>query len=140
MADSETEPTADVVGEGIQQVPLVIPVKVVPAAAEARDALLQAIGKEAEHLAERSQGQASKALEELARAYALVMCDPTTATAGPAKVNARYASADLSGFTGSVVYGFGEQAGANSNVQAFGAGGTYVNGPLGLYAGYLPKK
>ncbi|MEO6921709.1 MAG: porin [Collimonas sp.] len=52
----------------------------------------------------------------------------------------RYNSPNVQGFTGSLIYGFGEEAGANSNGQAFGAGGTYDNGPLGLYLGYYQSK
>lgn len=39
-----------------------------------------------------------------------------------------------------MIYGFGEQAGQNSAGQSFGAGGTYDNGPLGLYLGYYQSK
>lgn len=52
----------------------------------------------------------------------------------------RYDSMNLSGFTGSLIYGFGEQAGHTTAGQSFGAGGTYANGPLGLYAGYYQSK
>jgi len=52
----------------------------------------------------------------------------------------RYDSPELQGFKGSVIYGFGEQAGQNSAGQSFGAGGTYDNGPLGLYLGYYQSK
>ncbi len=43
-----------------------------PAAADARDTLLRAFGAEAQHVADKFPGQASKALAELAHAYALV--------------------------------------------------------------------
>ncbi|MEU0633746.1 hypothetical protein [Streptomyces sp. NPDC005989] len=72
MADqptSEEQPTAD---EGVQQIPAVIRVEQPPAAADARDALLAAIGAQAQAVADKSAGQASAALVELARAYALV--------------------------------------------------------------------
>ncbi|MFE2864910.1 hypothetical protein [Embleya sp. NPDC059259] len=46
------------------------------AAAEARDRLLRAIGREAQHVADTSAGEASTALAELARAYALVTTPP----------------------------------------------------------------
>lgn len=52
----------------------------------------------------------------------------------------RYDSMNLSGFTGSLIYGFGEQAGQTTAGQSFGAGGTYVHGPLGVYAGYYQSK
>ncbi|MFD9357901.1 hypothetical protein [Streptomyces sp. NPDC060031] len=60
------------VNKGVQQIPAVIQVAPVPAAAEARDELLAAIGAEAKHLMEKSDGHAATALAELARAYALV--------------------------------------------------------------------
>ncbi|MCY0992210.1 hypothetical protein OV203_34045 [Nannocystis sp. ILAH1] len=49
--------------------------------ADARDKLLAAIGAEAQHLAEKSAGQASTALAELAHAFALVT-SPNPAAAG----------------------------------------------------------
>ncbi|AMP01901.1 gram-negative porin family protein [Collimonas arenae] len=52
----------------------------------------------------------------------------------------RYDSPNVQGFKGSLIYGFGEQAGQNSAGQSFGAGGTYDNGPLGLYLGYYQSK
>ncbi|MFI6586090.1 hypothetical protein [Embleya sp. NPDC050493] len=78
MTDPDTKSTAPVVEEeGVRQVvPAVIRVAPSPAAADARDALLDAIGKEARVLADTHPGQASQALRELAHAYALV----TTAT------------------------------------------------------------
>ncbi len=61
----------------VQQIPAVIRVREVPAAAEAREKLLQAIAAEAEAIMNKSQRQASTALEELARAYALVTSGAT---------------------------------------------------------------
>jgi len=52
----------------------------------------------------------------------------------------RYNTPDLSGFTGSLIYGFGETAGQTSAGQSFGAGGQYANGPLGLFAAYYQSK
>ncbi|PFH09276.1 putative porin [Collimonas sp. PA-H2] len=52
----------------------------------------------------------------------------------------RYNTPDLSGFTGSLIYGFGEAAGQTSNGQSFGLGGQYANGPLGLFAAYYQSK
>ncbi|MFC5472372.1 porin [Paraherbaspirillum soli] len=52
----------------------------------------------------------------------------------------RYNSPDVAGFTGSAIYGFGEQAGKTSGGQSFGLGGMYKNGGLGLYAGYFQAK
>ncbi|GGU67023.1 hypothetical protein [Streptomyces lavendofoliae] len=54
------------------EIPALHNVTDVPAAAEARDALLRAIGQEARHVADKSAGHASTALVELARAYTLV--------------------------------------------------------------------
>ncbi len=74
-AEATAEATAD---EGIQQIPIVMSVTELPAVADARDALLRAIGQEAQNLTDKFPGQASKALEELARAYALVTTDTTS--------------------------------------------------------------
>jgi len=52
----------------------------------------------------------------------------------------RYNTPDLAGFTGSLIYGFGEAAGQTSNGQSFGLGGQYANGPLGLFAAYYQSK
>ena len=52
----------------------------------------------------------------------------------------RYDTPNLNGFSGSVIYGLGEQAGKNSAGQSFGLGGIYKNGPLGLYLGYFQAK
>jgi len=52
----------------------------------------------------------------------------------------RYNTPDLSGFTGSLIYGFGETAGKTSAGQSFGLGGQYANGPLGLFAAYYQSK
>ncbi|MFF4104353.1 hypothetical protein [Streptomyces sp. NPDC001903] len=60
------------VSDGVQQIPAAVTVTEVPAAADARDALLRAIGAEAQLVVEKSAGQAASALVELARAYALV--------------------------------------------------------------------
>ncbi|MEU8983032.1 hypothetical protein ACFVXA_02415 [Streptomyces sp. NPDC058246] len=57
----------------VELIPATRTVAEVPAAADARDALLQAISQEARNVADKSQGQASTALEQLARAYALVV-------------------------------------------------------------------
>jgi len=51
-----------------------------------------------------------------------------------------YTTANLSGFTGNLMYGFGEQAGKTSAGQAFGVGGKYENGPLGLAVNYYQSK
>lgn len=51
-----------------------------------------------------------------------------------------YTTANLSGFTGNLLYGFGEQAGQTSNGQSFGVAGKYENGPLGLGINYYQSK
>ncbi|GGU67031.1 hypothetical protein [Streptomyces lavendofoliae] len=72
MTSNEPQTAPVDTGEGIQQIPAVIPAREIPGATDARDALLRAIGQEAQHVADKFPGQSSKALEELARAYALV--------------------------------------------------------------------
>jgi predicted porin len=52
----------------------------------------------------------------------------------------RYDTANLSGFTGSLFYGFGEVAGKTSAGQALGFAGNYSNGPFGIGAGYYQSK
>jgi len=52
----------------------------------------------------------------------------------------RYNTNNLNGFTGSLIYGFGEQAGQTSAGQSFGAGLKYENGPLALAAAYYQSK
>ncbi|WP_406187881.1 hypothetical protein [Streptomyces sp. NBC_01006] len=82
MTSASPEESAEATaGEGIQQIPIVMSVTELPAVADARDALLRAIGQEAQNATDKFPGQASKALEELARAYALVTTD-TTSVAG----------------------------------------------------------
>ena len=51
-----------------------------------------------------------------------------------------YTTNNLSGFTGNLLYGFGETAGQTSAGQAFGAGLKYDNGPLGLGLNYYQSK
>ncbi|MDR6584464.1 porin [Herbaspirillum sp. BH-1] len=51
-----------------------------------------------------------------------------------------YTTTNLSGFTGNLIYGFGEQAGKTSAGQAYGIGGKYDNGPLGLGINYYQSK
>ncbi|WP_395824761.1 porin [Collimonas sp.] len=52
----------------------------------------------------------------------------------------RYDSNSISGFTGSLFYGFGEVAGQTSAGQAFGLGANYANGPFGIGLGYFQTK
>lgn len=52
----------------------------------------------------------------------------------------RYNTPNFNGFTGSVIYGFGEQAGSTGAGQSFGLGGTYANGPLNIGLGYFQSK
>jgi len=51
-----------------------------------------------------------------------------------------FTTANLSGFTGNLMYGFGETAGKTSAGQSFGLGAKYDNGPLGLGATYYQSK
>ena len=51
-----------------------------------------------------------------------------------------YTTANLSGFTGNLLYGFGETAGKTSAGQSFGLGAKYDNGPLGLGINYYQSK
>ncbi|QNB09327.1 porin [Herbaspirillum frisingense] len=51
-----------------------------------------------------------------------------------------YTTTNLSGFTGNLIYGFGETAGKTSAGQSFGIGGKYDNGPLGLGINYYQSK
>jgi predicted porin len=51
-----------------------------------------------------------------------------------------YTTANLSGFTGNLIYGFGETAGKTSAGQSFGLGAKYDNGPLGLGVNYYQSK
>ncbi|OWY28519.1 porin [Herbaspirillum robiniae] len=52
----------------------------------------------------------------------------------------RFDTANLSGFTGSLYYAFGEVAGKTSAGQGFGIGGNYANGPFGIGAAYFQTK
>ncbi|WDZ95804.1 porin [Herbaspirillum sp. WKF16] len=51
-----------------------------------------------------------------------------------------YTTNSIAGFTGNLMYGFGEQAGQTSAGQAFNIGGKYDNGPLGLGINYYQSK
>jgi len=51
-----------------------------------------------------------------------------------------YTTTNLGGFTGNLMYGFGETAGQTSSGQSFGLGGKYDNGPLGLGINYYQSK
>lgn len=51
-----------------------------------------------------------------------------------------YTTNNLGGFTGNLIYGFGEVAGKTSAGQAFGLAGKYDNGPLGLGINYYQSK
>jgi predicted porin len=52
----------------------------------------------------------------------------------------RYNTPNVGGFYGSAIYGFGEQAGANTAGQSYGLGGAYANGPLGVGLAYFEAK
>ncbi|MFD9593719.1 hypothetical protein ACFWA9_13315 [Kitasatospora sp. NPDC059973] len=73
-----SEPSDIPADEGVKQIPVTIQVPEAPGAADARESLLKAIGKEAELVADKYPGQASKALTELAHAYALVTVGTST--------------------------------------------------------------
>lgn len=73
------------------QIPAMITMTEHPALTQARSALLKAIGQEAQHVADKHQGQASKQLEELARAYALVTAGAPAVVAGTPAIGARSA-------------------------------------------------
>lgn len=51
-----------------------------------------------------------------------------------------YTTNNIAGFTGNLMYGFGESAGQTSAGQAFNVGGKYDNGPLGLGINYYQSK
>jgi predicted porin len=51
-----------------------------------------------------------------------------------------YTTNNLGGFTGNLIYGFGETAGKTTAGQSFGIGGKYDNGPLGLGINYYQSK
>ncbi|MFI7004443.1 hypothetical protein [Nocardia sp. NPDC050175] len=100
MTINETEPAADFASDGIQQIPATVPqappAPLPPAAAEARDQLLRAIGREAEQVVTTNPGHASAALVELASAYALVANGTPSGTV-PVRVGSR--SAEYGGAT-----------------------------------------
>jgi hypothetical protein len=76
-------PVEETQDSGIQQVPLVFGVQETPGVGEAREQLLQAIAREAQHVTDKQAGNASGPLEQLARAYALVT-QPAVALPQPA--------------------------------------------------------
>jgi predicted porin len=51
-----------------------------------------------------------------------------------------YATANLNGFSASVSYGLGEQAGQNSTLRNVGFGAQYVNGPVNVQFAYQDSK
>ncbi|MCX5207667.1 hypothetical protein OG897_40500 [Streptomyces sp. NBC_00237] len=83
MTSNVDEITTDVSGEGAQQIPAVVRAGEVSAAADTREALLRAIGAEAQLVAAKSAGQSSTALEELARAFALTTSGTVTVDGAP---------------------------------------------------------
>lgn len=52
----------------------------------------------------------------------------------------RYNTPVVNGFYGSAIYGFGEQAGANTAGQSYGIGGAYSNGPFNVGVTYFQAK
>jgi hypothetical protein len=84
---------------GIQQVPLVIQVREATGVPEAREQLLQAIAREAQQVTDNQAGQASAALEQLARAFALVAAPAPVlkpSAAGPGAVSPQTRSSSYS--------------------------------------------
>ncbi|MFD6158383.1 hypothetical protein ACFWF7_33225 [Nocardia sp. NPDC060256] len=75
MSDEQATPEVTDLGE----IPAATVIET-PAATDTRDKLLQAIGQEAQRVAENSAGQAATALETLARAYTLVSAGPAVAS------------------------------------------------------------
>lgn len=63
-------------------------------------------------------------------------------TAGGARTDnaVRFDTSNISGFTGSLFYGFGEIAGNTSAGQSLGIATNYANGPFGIGAGYYQSK
>ncbi|CAM4316791.1 hypothetical protein NONI108955_20515 [Nocardia ninae] len=78
-APATTDTISSGITRGVQQIPATtIEAEHDPSAAVTREKLLVAIGREADYLAENRAGKASEALEELARAFAIVASSPTT--------------------------------------------------------------
>jgi hypothetical protein len=82
VTTGEAPSTDTSTAEELQQIPVMITVTEAPVATDARDKLLVAIGQEAQYLADKYAGQASPALETLARAYALVTSGSAVVAAG----------------------------------------------------------
>ncbi|MFD7030224.1 hypothetical protein ACFWAR_19495 [Streptomyces sp. NPDC059917] len=72
MTSNEAESAKVSPDAGARRVQLQITLPLTPAAADARDKLLGAIGSEAQRVAEQTQGSSSTALVELARAFSMV--------------------------------------------------------------------
>ncbi|MDB5841159.1 MAG: porin [Herminiimonas sp.] len=64
--------------------------------------------------------------------YGLYAADPLSRTDNTIS----YSTPNVGGFSGSVSYGFGEQAGDNSAKRNVGVGAAYVNGPLNVQFAY----
>jgi hypothetical protein len=77
MSDEQATPEVTDMGT----IPATVTVTENPATTDTRDALLKAIGQEAQYVADKSAGQASAALEQLARAYVLVTAGTASETA-----------------------------------------------------------
>jgi predicted porin len=65
-------------------------------------------------------------------AYGLYLADPLSRTDNTVS----YSTQNISGFTGSASYGFGEQAGNNSANRNIGVGANYANGPVNVQFAY----
>lgn len=79
VTTEEATPVESGTDAGVQQIPTMIKLREVPAAAEAREKLLGAIAAEAQTIIDEPTGQASGVLEGLARAYAIVTSGSTAA-------------------------------------------------------------
>lgn len=82
--EGNAKPVEGIQHSGIQQMPLVFGVQETAGVGEAREQLLQAIAREAQYVTDKQAGHASGALEQLARAYALVTRRPGVAIPQPA--------------------------------------------------------
>ncbi|NNH75251.1 hypothetical protein HLB23_36285 [Nocardia uniformis] len=100
MTSSEDQTTASTTDDEIHQIPITIQP---PGDAETRDVLLRAISRETQFVTDKLQGHASKALEELARAFALVSATVPTSGASPTVgMSGRSATYDVRNTEGSV--------------------------------------
>ncbi|MEV7729172.1 hypothetical protein AB0P15_31255 [Streptomyces sp. NPDC087917] len=105
-AGSDGQATSEAADAGIIPSTVTVTMTENRAAVDARDALLRAIGREADQVVGSSAGQASAALEQLARAYVLV-----TTGAAPTPVSG---VTQVAGMSRSVGYGAGRPVADNA--------------------------